>query len=234
MKLPTEIRLAIAELALTYEHGLIWHWKSETPGHRIGHFVVRQIKRNKYETHCDDPLTSMCISRQLRKETSNLWLKTAVLYFDGQDAPDPDSPPDGVWNPRCRRAVCAYEFFTTHQRTQQLPCLPPMILNPIYFGALPSVVRQLLDITQDPRLSDTRVVTPCAYAGEEAVRHSMKMYAKQVFLSRDSMHWADGLGVKRNWRIWPDPEFAKWIEDIREEISEQQYAASIDCIENGI
>ncbi|KAH7392440.1 hypothetical protein DE146DRAFT_141026 [Phaeosphaeria sp. MPI-PUGE-AT-0046c] len=237
MKLPTEIRLIIAELALTYEDGLIWHWKSGTAGQRVGHFVTRRPKGSKDVTHHGNAITLLCLSRQLREETSDLWLRNATLYFDGYHMPDPESPPNRDWEFPCHRAVCAYEFFTTHPRTQEIARLPPMILIPSYFGNHGGVVRRLLRITQDPRLSDTRIIAPCEHAGEEAVRDSMKKYSRGVYINEGNFGWADGwaggAGLRRNWRIWPDPEFAKWIEKIREEISEEQYLASIDYIENG-
>lgn len=235
MSLPTELRLTIASLALSHTHGFRWHWKSESTGHRIGTFVPKfPRKRSPSDIYrAYEPFTLLCVSRQLRHETLHLWTKTATLYFDGNDN-DADAAPNGIWNPPCRRAVCAYEFFATHPRTLQLPGIPPLILNPRDFGALPSAVRHLIKVTQDPRLSDTRVVMPCGYAGEEAVRRTMMVYARHVYLSRGTMEWADGLEMERRWRIWPDPEFVGWVERIRGDVAEVFYEASVEFLRNGL
>ena len=91
MKLPAELRLMVVEHAMSDIQDLVWHWKCEIPGQRVGCFVTKgSVKSWKYGQY---QLTRLHPSRQLRMEMTALKHKHITLHFDGVDnAPGPLIP----------------------------------------------------------------------------------------------------------------------------------------------
>ncbi|KAF2027169.1 hypothetical protein EK21DRAFT_91719 [Setomelanomma holmii] len=62
MKLPVKFRLMIARYALSYPNGLVWRWKSEEPGKKVGTLKSQEDDSNWDSGYHDDPFTKLWLS----------------------------------------------------------------------------------------------------------------------------------------------------------------------------
>ncbi|KAF1919496.1 hypothetical protein BDU57DRAFT_546143 [Ampelomyces quisqualis] len=226
MRLPAELRLMVAEYALSYDGGLTWRWKCETPGTRVGGFVDKQYYYDK--THYQNPLTRLCVSRQLRDETSQLWLKSAVLHFDG--ANQGLTPQPGIWSDR---SVEAYTFFSQHPKTKSMAKIPTVMMDAIDLPLHVRAMRQLTAVTQESRLSDIRVVQ-CVRSNVllniinlEHLRGALRIIQRNV-----RKHDATSL-LERCWRVYPGAGARCHLGLFRKHLSAEDFALTVAWMENG-
>lgn len=79
MDLPTELRIIIAEFALTYDGGLEWFWTTPPNGTRLGR--LKSVS-SSYPITWGTQLNSLCLSRQLRQETDGMLLEVNAVHFE--------------------------------------------------------------------------------------------------------------------------------------------------------
>jgi hypothetical protein len=86
MKPPAELRMMVAEYALSHNAGLEWYREQQPGGGRAGKFGNKEIG----PFHGDSPVSMLSVSRQLRHETAGLLLKVNELHFTDAGAWDFD------------------------------------------------------------------------------------------------------------------------------------------------
>jgi hypothetical protein len=91
MDLPAEIRLLIAEYALSYE-SITWTWACCYPGEKAGKFLCN-ARRDDGEYRIGDSYSLSLFCKQLAYETRNLMYKINTLEFNGDERFN-HTPPD--------------------------------------------------------------------------------------------------------------------------------------------
>jgi hypothetical protein len=226
MRLPAELRLIVAEYALSYDKGLMWRWKCETPGKMVGGFVDKQSYYDK--TYYQNPLTRLCVSRQLRKETSQLWLKSAVLHFDG--ANQGLTPQPGIW---CDRSVDAYTFFSQHPKTISMAKIPPVVMDAVDLSMHVRVMRHLTGVTQETRLSNIRVVQRVRSDALLKLGNLENLRGVMLCIERNAAKHDATSPLTRCWKIYPGAGVRRHLGLLREHMSATDFALTLAWIDSG-
>jgi len=89
MELPVELRVMIAEYALSHEPGIFWTWTNYNEGEKSGKFVEPSGIGIHDSKPCN-PFSLVC--KQLAYETRNITYKVNTLNFDSGNTTNPEVP----------------------------------------------------------------------------------------------------------------------------------------------
>ncbi|KAH7065695.1 hypothetical protein BKA63DRAFT_585621 [Paraphoma chrysanthemicola] len=209
---------------------LIWHWKSEEPGKRVGTFKSRDTRDDCDPEFQDDPFTRVCLSSELRHEMPTILSGCPTLIFDGDDPEDCDTREFSC----SIRAVEACEFFLSKTTIGDLGHKLKIIIetNGIT-GAELTTLTKLSGLLQ--LYPQVRVVELGLGLGQKTVKRSdLRLFGKELTYKRERLE-NRGFSIDvRTWRIHMAEEAHLHIEALREILSETEFNNAKDFIENGI
>jgi hypothetical protein len=227
MKLPVELRVMIAEYALAYKGGLDWYW-TEKDGTRIGR--LKPVYSSEYNPETVCPLQMLCLSRQLRQETSQIWLKVNVLNFDGdideRDRRNLAITSDSLFG----EALDSFEFF--HRR-----------INPAQFAMIQTVTIKGFGIADAPnavqRIPSVRCWNP---------HYNLRIIDQHWYCFLDTKNCAAGFMEKgrviqaslrrnieaRDWRVFPHLMEESEKEWLRGHLSDAEFEVGLSYIRDGV
>jgi hypothetical protein len=232
MDLPTELRLIIAEYALSYEEGLRWEWKCPMiPGKMVGFFKDRATSANGRPIYRDDPTTRLCISRQLRNETSRLWAKckTTTLYFDGiLQMP-------GIEHGNVFNAVEACRYFIHHKKTGQLARTPSLALEGKCFSYMLHAMMNLSSFTWfKPELNIRVIERLFAHIWVLDQQDAQRFWSVVEKTSR-CIQRCEELPLPRVWKVYPSEIRHRYdLERLRLYLTAAEFEVVRKFIDNGM
>jgi len=224
MELPTELRLMIAEYALASEEGLFWYWKAKYYAKRVGAFIDRQT----YDR--DHHITRLCLSRQLRQETSNLWTRVNTVHFDGSQDAYTSSRTSAM------SAVEDYEYFIRHHTKRTLSRIPTVVINVCMYNYNNAAMRKLYKVTQHGQHPEIRVIEfsfgSTLEVGSEKDR--AQSFWKRLQEVKVSIGESESLFPKRIWKIYPSRRSPRLLECLQKYLAPEDFKIAFDCIKHGL
>lgn len=229
MDLPVELRIMIADYALSYDDGLLWSWTVRPDGTRVGRFSDGYCS---LETSGPSYiLDALCLSRQLRRETANIMLKVNDIHF--RTSMDIDFEEDGAVSKAVNNTVDDLDFFLSHVETSIIPSLA-VNLNILMVGHrdIP-VLQRLHKLIQDKdglklKVFDlgwgvTKHTQSCA---QRFIQCGLRLQAKM-----DDPRLVD---LGRMWRVFPFNTTDKDLSALRAHLSEDHYQLALEWINIGV
>jgi len=217
----------IAEYALYCEDGLIWYWKSNTPGEKVGGFKDRAMQHDHPRYGCDNPITRLCLSRQLRQETSSLWTKVNTVCFSSQE----ESPHS--FKIRNQKAVTDYDYFFKHDTTRTLARIPTVILEVFTITHDMAAMCSLSEVTLGGRHPEIRVIET-GFSLDCHSRHGARRFRSFMRMMEKAIRKCESVTGKRIWKVYPITSSPEFMECLRKFLSPEDLSSALDFIEKGI
>jgi hypothetical protein len=235
----------VAEYALCYEEGLIWHWKSTAPGKRFGCFKDKATRMNGLEIYRSKPTTRLALCRQLRRETMDLWAKNTTVYFDTSLCSDTKNKIEQV-----DRAVAACASFLSHAATRKMP--GKIVLDGLSFGMNKKALQRLSEALQITPHLDVRVVDKSfdmsgldydvSDSDSDSDEENESYHAKEFMYSLEDMRqcvqrceaWCEKRGLKRGWKVYPCEIREKGLECLQKYPKGARLERALDFLGNGM
>jgi hypothetical protein len=223
MDLPAELRVMIAEYALSFDKGLEWHWTKGPTGKLIGKF---RFPKDSVEHHADlDRVNQLSLSRHLHQETAGIWLKVNELRFDC-------SKGDEVYDPihislAFPYAVRDFAFFMKYTEPPILRGLSVCIIGVGIVDRRLHTLNLLTQYNESARLqirvieSDWLMYGPQKWYVQDFMVESQRM---ERFFSRQ----------QRNWRVFPKPPTEDEMRALKKYLSDAQYQLALGYVNNGV
>jgi hypothetical protein len=231
MDLPTELRLMIAEYALSYEEGLVWRWKSTAQGKRVGCFKDKATHINGLNIYRSKPTTRLALCRRLHQETADLWARSTTVYFDTSMSSGTNTRPEKV-----RLAVDAFASLMRHAAGSRKTPLK-VVLDGTLFGMTVGALQKLSETLQYVPHLDVRVVDG-AFKMSGLERCDAWQFAHFMgFLGEDIRRceaWCEARGLKRGWKTFPCEIGEKSVECLRKYLEGAKLESALEFLENGM
>jgi hypothetical protein len=231
MNLPTELRIMIAEYALSYDKGLEWIWKKEQGGSRTGRLRIADKSMDPEGRYFpqDYAFNPLCLSRQLRTETAWLCFKVNEITFDGGLGDDGDNDD---WNDGTgfQSAVDDLTLFLSRTTNANLRVCSIKLEA---LGINATDIERLARLLQDKRRLKLQVVDYYGILGDP------NHFGAQNFLYwgiriRFFLDHLTIVGIQRSWRVFLAKVSPKRLDVLRTNMSHVDYQVALDWMHNGI